>query len=88
MKEKGEEKEIKKKKKGRDVGRKVEPGGAERGAPNLAGLIPLFSLLHLTHGEIKGRLMGKDIKEKLKTLRRFLIMQTPSTHLGWRESFL
>lgn len=35
-------------------------------------------LLHLTHGEIKGRLMGKDIKEKLKTLRRFLAMQTPA----------
>lgn len=41
---------------------KVEAGG---GVTNLAGLIPLLSLPHLTQGEIKGRRMKKNFKEKL-----------------------
>lgn len=39
--------------------------GKQRGVPNLAGLIPLLSLLHLTQGEIKGKQMKKNFKEKL-----------------------
>lgn len=65
---------------------KVEPGGAEGGVADLSGLIPLLSLLHLTQGEITGRWLGKDFKEKIKTVRGFLAMD-PRAYLRGRESF-